>query len=115
MLMRNKLRKRMYPSFVIAGRIFLLWFLVVITPFTAEVCKKNKYTDHESCTAHSRGEYSRGNAHTNTIEGYFSIFKRGMIGTYHKCGEQHLKRYAVEFDFRYKERAPFVWTVFPRR
>jgi hypothetical protein len=35
---------------------------------------------------------------------YFSIFKRGMVGTYHKCGEQHLQRYANEFDFRYNHR-----------
>lgn len=53
---------------------------------------------------HGAGEYVRGNAHTNTIEGCFSIFKRGMIGTYHKCGEQHLQRYANEFDFRYNHR-----------
>lgn len=53
---------------------------------------------------HGSKEYSRGNNHTNTIEGYFSIFKRGMVGTYHKCGEQHLQRYANEFDFRYNHR-----------
>ena len=43
-------------------------------------------------------------AHTNTIEGYFSIFKRGMTGIYQHCGEQHLKRYLTEFDFRYSNR-----------
>jgi len=53
---------------------------------------------------HLAGEYVRGKAHTNTVEGLFSIFKRGMIGTYHKCGEQHLQRYATEFDFRYNNR-----------
>jgi hypothetical protein len=42
--------------------------------------------------------------HTNTIEGYFSIFKRGMIGTYQHCGKQHLHRYLAEFDFRYNNR-----------
>ncbi|HTC50341.1 MAG TPA: IS1595 family transposase, partial [Steroidobacteraceae bacterium] len=59
---------------------------------------------HESVN-HSKGEYVRGNAHTNTIEGVFSIFKRGMVGTYQHCGEQHLQRYLSEFDFRYNHRA----------
>jgi transposase-like protein len=53
---------------------------------------------------HSIGEYVRGDAHTNTIEGYFSIFKRGITGVYHHVSEQHLKRYLCEFDFRYNER-----------
>ncbi len=53
---------------------------------------------------HSIGEYVRGDAHTNTIEGYFSILKRGIIGTYHHVSPQHLKRYLAEFDFRYNER-----------
>jgi transposase-like protein len=42
--------------------------------------------------------------HTNTVEGYFSIFKRGMYGTYQHCSEKHLKRYLTEFDFRYNYR-----------
>ena len=53
---------------------------------------------------HSIGEYVRGDAHTNTIEGYFSIFKRGIYGVYHHVSQQHLKRYLGEFDFRYNER-----------
>ena len=53
---------------------------------------------------HSIGEYVRGDAHTNTIEGYFSILKRGIVGTYHHVSQQHLKRYLAEFDFRYNER-----------
>lgn len=53
---------------------------------------------------HGIGEYVRDNAHTNTIEGYFSIFKRGMTGIYQHCGEAHLKRYLAEFDFRYNQR-----------
>jgi transposase-like protein len=53
---------------------------------------------------HSIGEYVRGDAHTNTIEGYFSIFKRGINGVYHHVSQQHLKRYLAEFDFRYNER-----------
>lgn len=55
-------------------------------------------------TAHGRGEYGRGPIHTNTIEGYFSIFKRGMKGVYQHCGEKHLHRYLAEFDFRYNNR-----------
>lgn len=47
----------------------------------------------------------RGDASTNTIEGVFSVFKRGMIGTYQHCGEQHLHRYLSEFDFRYNNRS----------
>jgi transposase-like protein len=53
---------------------------------------------------HGIGEYVRGDAHTNTIEGYFSILKRGIIGTYHHVSSQHLKRYLAEFDFRYNQR-----------
>ncbi len=41
---------------------------------------------------------------TNTVEGYFSIFKRGMIGVYQHCSEKHLARYLSEFDFRYSKR-----------
>ncbi|MGH9357478.1 MAG: IS1595 family transposase [Terriglobia bacterium] len=53
---------------------------------------------------HGIGEYVRGGAHTNTIEGYFSIFKRGMNGVYQHCSSRHLKRYLAEFDFRYNQR-----------
>lgn len=42
--------------------------------------------------------------HTNTVEGYFSIFKRGMKGIYQHCGEQHLHRYLAEYEFRYNNR-----------
>ena len=51
------------------------------------------------------GEYGRGDVHTNTVEGYFSIFKRGMKGVYQHCAEKHLHRYVAEFDFRYNNRA----------
>ena len=54
---------------------------------------------------HAAGEYVRGDITTNTIEGYFSIFKRGMKGVYQHCGEQHLHRYLAEFDFRYNNRS----------
>lgn len=54
---------------------------------------------------HSIEEYVRGTAHTNTIESYFSIVKRGIIGTFHKVSQQHLHRYLAEFDFRYNNRS----------
>jgi transposase-like protein len=53
---------------------------------------------------HRAGEYVRGDVHINTIEGYFSVFKRGMRGTYQHCKEKHLHRYLAEFDFRYNAR-----------
>jgi transposase-like protein len=54
---------------------------------------------------HYRKEYARGDITTNTVEGAFSIFKRGMRGIYQHCGEQHLHRYLAEFEFRYNNRA----------
>ena len=53
---------------------------------------------------HSICEYVRGDVHTNTVEGYFSILKRGINGVYHHISQEHLKRYLAEFDFRYNER-----------
>lgn len=61
------------------------------------------YASHQT-VAHSQGEYVRGNIHTNTAEGFFSIFKRGVMGTFHHLSEQHLQRYMHEFDFRYTHR-----------
>ena len=61
--------------------------------------------DHHSTVNHGIEEYVRGNVHTNTIEGYFSILKRGIIGTYHHVSATHLKRYLAEFDYRYNERS----------
>jgi len=63
----------------------------------------SEFKTHQT-VRHGIGEYVRGEAHTNTIEGYFSILKRGIVGTYHHVSEQHLKRYLAEFDFRYNER-----------
>ena len=53
---------------------------------------------------HGAGEYVRGRVTTNTIEGYFSIFKRGFKGIYQHCSEKHLHRYMAEYDFRYTNR-----------
>ena len=53
---------------------------------------------------HGAGEYVRNDIHTNTVEGYFSILKRGMKGIYQHCAKKHLHPYLAEFDFRYTKR-----------
>jgi transposase-like protein len=53
---------------------------------------------------HQIDEYVRGDAHSNTVEGYFSVLKRGLTGTYHSVSEAHLHRYLAEFSFRYSNR-----------
>jgi transposase-like protein len=63
-----------------------------------------EFAGHESVN-HSEKEWVRGDVHTNTVENYFSVFKRGMRGTYQHCSEAHLQRYLSEFDFRYSNRA----------
>jgi transposase-like protein len=62
-----------------------------------------EFASHEFVN-HSAGEYGRGDVHTNTLEGFYSIFKRGMKGVYQHCSEKHLHRYVAEFDFRYSNR-----------
>src|SRR5205085_2225981 len=65
-----------------------------------------EYASHGTVN-HSGGEYVGFDdplKHTNTVEGYFSIFKRGMEGVYQHCGERHLGRYLAEFEFRYNTR-----------
>jgi transposase-like protein len=61
------------------------------------------YTSHQTVN-HGAKQYARGDVTTNSVEGFFSIFKRGMKGVYQHCGEQHLHRYLAEFDFRYNRR-----------
>jgi transposase-like protein len=63
-----------------------------------------EFADHQRLY-HTRKEYVRGEDHTNTIECYFSIFKRGMRGVYQHCAGKHLHRYLAEYDFRYSNRA----------
>jgi transposase-like protein len=63
-----------------------------------------EFADHEAVD-HHRAEYARGDVSTNTVEGFFSIFKRGIVGVYHHVSEAHLDRYLAEFDFRYSNRA----------
>lgn len=65
------------------------------------------FASHDSVN-HARDEYVnpiQPHIHTNTVEGFFSVFKRGMKGTYQHCGHHHLNRYLAEFDFRYSNRA----------
>ena len=65
---------------------------------------KHVFGDHDF-VRHSADQWSKpGGVHTNTIEGYFSIFKRGMKGVYQHCSKRHLHRYAAEFEFRYSNR-----------
>ena len=62
------------------------------------------FASHES-VSHKADEYVRGAVHTNTVEGYYSVFKKGMKGVYQHCSEKHLHRYLAEFDFRYSNRS----------
>ena len=62
-----------------------------------------RFAEHQAVN-HGDGEYARGETTTNTVEGFFGIFKRGMIGVYQHCGEYHLQAYLNEFDFRYSNR-----------
>ena len=67
-----------------------------------------KFFASHGTTSHGKGEYVNlqdRSIHSNTVEGYFSIFKRGMKGVYQHCGEEHLHRYLAEFEFRYNNRA----------
>jgi transposase-like protein len=66
------------------------------------------FASHET-VKHSAKEYARGDVNTNSAEGYFSIFKRGMRGVYQHCSEKHLHRYLAEFDFRYNHREALGW------
>src|SRR5205085_2656271 len=60
--------------------------------------------EHESVD-HSKYEWTRGDVHTNTLEGFFSVFKRGLIGVYQHVNAKHFDRYLAEFDFRMNNRA----------
>jgi transposase-like protein len=63
----------------------------------------DEFASHQAVN-HSIKEYVRGPVTTNTVEGYFALFKRGMKGVYQHCSEKHLHRYLAEFDFRYNNR-----------
>ena len=63
-----------------------------------------EFAQHET-VRHSAEEYVRGDVHTNSVEGFFGLFKKSMAGVYQHCGEQHLQRYLDEFAFRYNNRS----------
>jgi len=63
-----------------------------------------EFAKHETVN-HGAKEYARGDVTTNTVEGFFGVFKRGMTGVYQHCGEQHFQRYLNEFTFRYNNRS----------
>ena len=69
-----------------------------------------EFAGHESVN-HGEEEYVRGVVHTNTVENFYSVFKRGMKGVYQHCSEKHLHRYVAEFDFRYSNRVALARTI----
>ena len=77
----------------------------VMTNEAGQYAHLNKHFTEHDFVRHAAGEYGRGNAHTNTVGGFHSVFKRGMKGAYQHCGEKHLHRYIAEFDFRYSNRS----------
>lgn len=69
----------------------------------------HEFAAHER-VHHTKGEYARDGVHTNTAEGFFGIFKRGMHGVYHHCGERYLHRYLTEYEFRFNTRTKLGFT-----
>ena len=76
----------------------------VMTDEAGQYASLGKHFAGHDYTRHGAGEYVRGLTHTNTVEGFYSVFKRGMKGIYQHCSEKHLHRYVAEFDFRYSNR-----------
>jgi transposase-like protein len=76
-------------------------FMTDEAPIYVNVGKE--FASHDAVN-HGQKEYARGYVTTNTVEGYYSIFKRGVKGVYQHCAEKHLHRYLSEFDFRYSNR-----------
>jgi len=76
---------------------------IMTDEFTSYIGVSSEFASHQTVN-HGKGEYVRRGAHTNTIESFFALLKRGIIGTFHHVSEQHLHRYLSEFDFRYNMR-----------
>lgn len=76
----------------------------VMTDEAGQYAHLGKHFTEHHFVSHGAGEYGRGLVHTNTVEGFYSVFKRGMKGVYQHCNERHLHRYVAEFDFRYNTR-----------
>ena len=72
--------------------------------WNGNVCGVGRLFSSHNATNHGKKEDVRGDVHTSTVEGYFSILKRGIIGVYHHVDSNHLHGYLSEFDFRYNER-----------
>ncbi len=76
----------------------------IMTDEARQYAHLNKHFIEHDFVKHSLEEYGRGKVHTNTVEGFYSVFKRGMKGIYQHCAEKHLHPYVTEFDFRYSNR-----------
>lgn len=78
---------------------------VVMTDEAVQYTRLARHFPGHGVTRHGIGEYVKpGAVHSNTVEGFYSVFKRGMKGVYQHCSEKHLHRYVAEFDFRYNNR-----------
>ena len=76
----------------------------IMTDEAGQYASLKKHFAGHDFVQHGKGEYVRGDVHSNTVEGFYSVFKRGMKGIYQHCSEKHLHRYVAEFDFRYSNR-----------
>ncbi len=76
----------------------------IMTDEAGQYASLKKHFAGHDFVQHGKGEYVRGEVHSNTVEGFYSVFKRGMKGIYQHCSERHLHRYVTEFDFRYSNR-----------
>jgi len=76
---------------------------IMTDEFLAYKGLNKEFANHQT-VSHGTREYVRGNVHVNSAEGYFSLLKRGIIGTYHHISKQHLDQYLNEFNFRYNSR-----------
>jgi transposase-like protein len=85
----------------------------ILTDEAGQYKNVSKHFNGHGFTRHGQGEYvskADRTIHTNTIEGFFSVFKRGMKGVYQHCGHNHLHRYLAEYDHRYNHRAALGYT-----
>jgi len=76
----------------------------IMTDEAGQYASLKKHFAGHDFVQHGKSEYVRGEVHSNTVEGFYSVFKRGMKGIYQHCSEKHLHRYVAEFDFRYSNR-----------
>ena len=76
----------------------------LVTDMRARPSNSSGFASHETVD-HSKFEWARGDVHTNTLEGFFSVFKRGIVGVYQHVDTKHFDRYLAEFDFRQNTRA----------